>query len=334
MSQRDTSGQTFDGRQQSGSMGPAAVGEEVSRPTDGKGGGDGRISSVTWMTTGFIQTKERFLIPGGGMGQMDMPVGFALLEHPVNGLGLFDTGLTQVFYGATRKMPFRLFRMITPMRHIRSAAQQVVALGKDIQDVKWIVVSHFDYDHVGGLGDFPAARIICHPQGWKSVRGKTGLAALKARSIPDFLSTDLEQRLEFVSDFPDPAPSPLEWGKDLFSDGSVLLVDLPGHAPGHLGMIFKTEDAVWFFVGDAVWSIAALRSPKDGFAHRLTSVDGAATRRTRAMLRQVMDSPFDESLRIVPTHCPEAWERWGRIVEPAPGGALSAWDEDSLPSHP
>ncbi len=305
-------------------------GIRIPGESGGAGRRKGRVSSVTWLSTGFIQTKERFLVPGGSMDAVDMPVGVAVIEHPEHGLGLFDTGLTEVFYGATRKMPFRLFRQVTPMRRIRSAAQQVAGLGKNIQDVQWIVVSHFDYDHVGGLGDFPHARIVCRPEGWESVRAKKGMAAMFRRSIPDFVSDEMESRMDFVTDFPDPLPEPLGRGKDLFGDGSVLLVDLPGHAPGHIGALVRSEEADWFFVGDAVWSFAALQGSRDGFVHQMTSVSRSNAKSTRARLRLLLEDPWGKTLRILPTHCPTAWRKWGRPYRDPVHGNGDAEAGDSL----
>jgi len=83
-----------------------------------------------------------------------------LLVETDNGLVLVDTG-----YGLADIADPR--GRIGSLRHIfnpafdqnETAARQVERLGFHPDDVRHIVITHFDLDHIGGLADFPHARV-------------------------------------------------------------------------------------------------------------------------------------------------------------------------------
>jgi glyoxylase-like metal-dependent hydrolase (beta-lactamase superfamily II) len=104
---------------------------------------------------------------GGGFmdGRSLSPLGrlvcHCLLVETDQGLVLVDTG-----YGLRDvRRPFpRLSRAFAVLLNIRlreqeTAIRQVEALGFSAEDVRHILVTHLDFDHAGGLQDFPQAAI-------------------------------------------------------------------------------------------------------------------------------------------------------------------------------
>jgi glyoxylase-like metal-dependent hydrolase (beta-lactamase superfamily II) len=241
---------------------------------------------------------------------MDVPAMFAVIEHPEQGLILWDTGYAPRFREATRRLPWRVMRWITPMsiEQREAAVEQVKALGYGRNDVRMIILSHFDPDHFGGLKDFPDARIVCSWRAWEAVRSLGTWGKLKARLLPGHLPEDMAGRLWLLPDFNGPPISVFESSMDLFGDGSLRLVDLPGHAPGQMGAFVrrKSDGADLFLAADACWNLASLEAAGyRGGAHRLIAVDKKAQDETYKRLRKLHeDWP---SLRIVPAHCPRAW---------------------------
>jgi glyoxylase-like metal-dependent hydrolase (beta-lactamase superfamily II) len=95
---------------------------------------------------------------------MDLPtaplVCHVLLVETDNGLVLVDTGygLLDCAAPGTRLGPLRhLFRPV--LLREETASHQVQALGFRREDVRHIIVTHLDLDHIGGLADFPHAQI-------------------------------------------------------------------------------------------------------------------------------------------------------------------------------
>ncbi len=272
-------------------------------------------------TAGKAWVRPFTFQPGGGLKWMTVPALFAIIEHPEQGLLLWDTGYAPRFFAATRRFPWRIMRLATPatIREEDAVVNQLQALGYDPKDVKAIILSHFDPDHFGGLKDFPDIPIMCSWRAWADVRDKRGLARVRARLLPDHLPEDIAGRLKLLPDPNGPPISAFERSLDLFGDGSIRLVELPGHAPGQLGAFLRrqSDGADLFLAADGCWNLAALETGGyRGGAHRLLAVDKKAQDETYNKLRQLHEE-WPE-LRIVPSHCPRAWIETGE-----PEGSLN-----------
>jgi len=271
--------------------------------------------SLTVLNGGVVRTREAIVVPKGSRRLVDIPALFGLIQHPSAGIGLFDTGYSTRYYAATRQFPYRLYRYVTPvkMRTEHDAVEQLARRGIAADDVRWIVLSHFDPDHIGGLCDFPRARVICLRSAWSAVAGKRGWAALKSRLLPDLLPKDLEDRLQLIDAVTGPGEEPFASCHDLFGDGTMRLVDLPGHAAGHLGALVRCDDGRdVLLVADACWSRAGLRHG-GGVVHRALAHDREQQDATYRLLGRLMRERPD--LVLIPSHCPEAASEW------LPGGA-------------
>src|SRR3954471_22019014 len=79
-----------------------------------------------------------------------------------DGLVLIDTGLgTQDVRDPERTLPGALWQALNraQLRYEETAIRQVRDLGFDPRDVRHIVLTHLDFDHAGGLPDFPWATV-------------------------------------------------------------------------------------------------------------------------------------------------------------------------------
>src|SRR5688572_30674976 len=84
-----------------------------------------------------------------------------LLLETEAGLVLVDTGLglRDVADPRGRLSHFFLALVSPDFREDLTAVRQVQALGYDAADVRHIVLTHLDFDHAGGLDDFPHAKV-------------------------------------------------------------------------------------------------------------------------------------------------------------------------------
>jgi N-acyl homoserine lactone hydrolase len=104
---------------------------------------------------------------------------------------------------------------------------QLAAIGVRPEQVSILGVSHRHFDHIGQAGDFPGATLLI---------GKDDLATVRARGGEDGKS------LAHWANGPGKA-EPVERDKDVFGDGSVVMLDLPGHTPGHHGLLVRLARA-------------------------------------------------------------------------------------------
>jgi glyoxylase-like metal-dependent hydrolase (beta-lactamase superfamily II) len=211
------------------------------------------------------------------------------------------------------------------IRPEENAGAQLKELGVDPTEVAWIVVSHFDPDHIGGLHDFPDARVVCSRNAWSEVAGRSGLDALRHRLLPGLLPEDLAARLLLLSDPRGPRIGPFDNSLDLFGDGSVRIVSLPGHAPGQLGAFVHVEGTGEVLLcADACWTRRPVEegSPSLQGVHRAIAFDRAAQEETYRKLIQLRKEMPD--LQILPSHCPETARdfRMGWVEREGPSARL------------
>lgn len=245
----------------------------------------------------------------------EFPALVALLQHPLHGQILFDTGYSAHFLRATDAFPERLYRLVTPvhLRERESLASQLRIDGIAPERIDWIVLSHLHGDHVGGLADFPHARVACAREAWDDMQARTRLGALRKGLLPALLQGRHEP-LRWFEDLPAvvmPAPF-ADFGdaRDLFGDGSLLLVPLPGHAAGHFGALFSDAQGPVFLVADASWSSQSIRDNTPPPALVTGWLGDTATYRDTLAKLHVLHRTAPQ-VRIVPAHCREWRARKG-----------------------
>jgi glyoxylase-like metal-dependent hydrolase (beta-lactamase superfamily II) len=264
----------------------------------------------TILDTGHCLAHEHHMLRGGRRVQVRCHSTVALLRHPMHGWGLWDAGYAPRMLDATRRWPFLLYRRATPLRLDPRLAvtAQLGRWGLTTDDIGWVILSHMHADHVAGLRDFPRATPICSADAYEDARGRSGLGALLRAVIPALLPADLGQRAQLLSRFDGPQLPGLGRCHDLFGDGALRLVPLPGHARGQLGLLAETTGGAVLFAADACWLTRAIRERRT--PHPLTYLfvdDRAAVRATIERLHAFAQAAPD--VRLVPSHCPEAFAR-------------------------
>jgi glyoxylase-like metal-dependent hydrolase (beta-lactamase superfamily II) len=262
------------------------------------------------LDTGYCLAHESMLIRGGARQTQACHSLVALIEHPRHGWGLWDTGYAPRMEHETAGWPFRLYRYATPLRLRPELAvcAQLPRWGLAPADIRWIILSHLHADHIAGLLDFPAAQVILTAAAYDSVAGLRGWRALARAFIPNLLPANLASRARLVREFSGPPLPSLGPTYDVFADGSLRLVMLPGHGRGQVGLLAHTAERQILFAADGAWLSQSIRERR--LPHPLTYLfidDRRAMRQTldrlHAFARQFPD------ITIVPTHCPEAYAR-------------------------
>lgn len=229
-----------------------------------------------------------------------------LLRHP-GGTWLVDGGMAEDFLAHLREIP-GLFgvlarasakdwvRVATPVAALRAAGVEPEALAGAIP-------THGHYDHLGGLLDVPAVPIYAPEAELAAAR-----AAVAGEASP-ILRTEAEGLLArgrpIPFDGPAVGPWPASW--DLYGDGSALVVPMPGHTPGSLGVLVRAGGKRVFLVGDTVWVREGYeaREPRSGLASGFDS-DSAANDLQIQRLWQLHRSEPD--VVILPAHDRRQWE--------------------------
>ena len=109
-------------------------------------------------------------------------------------------------------------------------------------DVKYVGISHFHADHTGQLGSLRNATLLIGKGDWDGINANPPMASANVKGFAEWIAE--KRKVE-----------PLSADKDVFEDGTVMMLRAPGHTPGHsillvrlkeMGPVILSGDAVHF----------------------------------------------------------------------------------------
>lgn len=112
----------------------------------------------------------------------------------------------------------------------RTIVQQLAELGVDPTKVEFIGISHYHADHTGQAGSFPNATLLIGQGDWDAVTATSPAPGVDPKPLANWISGGGKVEKVAVD-------------KDVFGDGSVVILNLPGHTPGHHGLLVRLPKA-------------------------------------------------------------------------------------------
>jgi len=216
-----------------------------------------------------------------------------LVKHP-QGTFLIDAGLSSHARDDLAKFALkeRLALDWTPEGDLK---EDLVAQGSP--KIDFVVLTHDHWDHTSGLVDLPHPHVLMGP-------GEVEFGRAYPKSKPPAVMPEhLQGAVVEPFAWDGPAYENFPKSHDVFRDGSVVLVPLPGHTPGSLGVFLNNvHGRRLLFVGDAAWSRSGYELPshKPRPVSDLVDHDRAALSQTLWRLHELhLHAP---ELIIVPAH--------------------------------
>jgi glyoxylase-like metal-dependent hydrolase (beta-lactamase superfamily II) len=191
------------------------------------------------LDTGLIESADFALwSPNAESGERRaMSVRSYLIVHP-RGTVLWDTGIDDAI--AEHPDGRRIADSIV-FRVPRTLRGQLAEIGVAPGDVDYLVLSHLHVDHVGNVGLFPTATVLLQR------------AELEAGYGPDPERFTLDPRAYAALDRD--RIETVDGDHDLFGDGTAVLTALPGHTPGHQGILVRlSESGPVLLAGDIAYT--------------------------------------------------------------------------------
>lgn len=150
---------------------------------------------------------------------------------------LWDTGLSADLKGRSQDMADIVFRLD------RTLVEQLAELDLTPGDIDIVGISHMHIDHTGQAALFSNARLIVGKRDFEMVEGKDD--PFRPWRVTQ-ANLDEQPRLTLATgDF------------DIFGDGSVVVLHLPGHTPDHLALLVRLASGPVLLSGDLYHSTEA-----------------------------------------------------------------------------
>ena len=120
-----------------------------------------------------------------------------------------------------------------------SVVDQLAQLNVTPEQIKYVGISHYHGDHTGQVDSFPGATVLIGKGDWDAITSPKPAAGVNFKAFANWNGGGGKVE-SLVSD------------KDVFGDGSVMILNTPGHTPGHHSVLVKLkEKGNVILVGDA-----------------------------------------------------------------------------------
>ena len=150
----------------------------------------------------------------------DLTVGCYLIRHG-DQLMLWDLGLPSALKGAAFTTSGDMSASVG-----RTLVEQLAELSIKPGDIDVVGISHFHFDHIAQLPDFPAAKLYIGKSDWELLTQSPPPAFVNPAPFTHWISGG--GKVE-----------PVARDQDIFGDGSVVMLDMPGHTPGHHALLVR-----------------------------------------------------------------------------------------------
>lgn len=208
------------------------------------------VTSVDWAVprSGLInldhpKAKEAGLVEG----DEPIQVYFHVLRHPTQGVFLVDTGIEKALRDHPETADIRgLVARYMGLEKMKFVAPLGDWLAAHPEPIRGVFFTHLHLDHAGGAGDLAAGTALYTGPG---EAGASGFLNMFVQGSTDRLLAGKADIGEWA--FKPDATGRFEGVLDVFDDGSVWALWVPGHTPGSTAYLVRTTRGPVLLTGDA-----------------------------------------------------------------------------------
>ncbi len=240
-----------------------------------------------------------------------------LIESPA-GLILVDTGLGQkALANPTLHMPPGTAFMLGPkLDQAETALRQIERLGFSPRDVRHVLMTHLDFDHAGGLSDFPDAAVHVFEDEYQAAMRPSGFMEKNRYCEPLWEHGPHWQRHRLQGGEPWFGFAKVRALPDVAGlADELLIVPVQGHSRGHCAIAVKADSGWLLHCGDAYFYHGEMESSGrrctpllSGF-QSIAQFDGVDRRHNQERLRQLATQHGDQ-VRLFCAHDPTEFLRF------------------------
>ena len=132
---------------------------------------------------------------------------------------IWDTGYPAATPGTTPSGPTVKVSLVEQLAQLKIKPEQINYVG----------ISHYHGDHTGQAASFPQATLLIGQGDWDVLKGPTPSGTTNAAPLKHWLGGEGKAEQ-------------LARDKDVFGDGTVIILDTPGHTPGHHSLLVRLKE--------------------------------------------------------------------------------------------
>jgi N-acyl homoserine lactone hydrolase len=206
------------------------------------------INAADWSVErgGLINLKHPTAQQAGlTEGDESIQIYFHAIRHPTKGLFIVDTGVEKALRDAPEKSA--IGGLVRSAMHTDSMKVQV-ALSEWLADkvLAGVFLTHLHVDHITGMADVPSGTPVYTGPGEAQAQAFNNLFT---KGTVDQTLTGKPALSEW--NFAPDAGGAFEGVVDIFQDGSVYALWVPGHTPGSTAYLVRTALGFVLLTGDA-----------------------------------------------------------------------------------
>lgn len=203
---------------------------------------------ITFLRCGSVTIPEFVAVRGAAsFAPRVISHSAVLIRHP-KATFLYDTGLASDIYRYLQNQSLFFKNVLGKFTFEQSTASHLQHLELKPRDLDFLLISHLHWDHVSGIPDVPGVPLRIHRVEYDAAQ--YGLLDQHKGLVRSLLSDNPIELFDCAG----PAYEGFNTSHDLFGDGSIVLVPLPGHTAGNTGMLIRRSNgSPLFLLGDAAW---------------------------------------------------------------------------------
>ena len=163
---------------------------------------------------------------------IDIPAPCFLIRHPEGDL-MWESGISRTRTDLEVEVEFGA-----------TVEAQLAEVGLTPAEIRFLSVSHGHWDHSGNAGLFAGSTWIVNPDERAAMFDEEARAT---QAMDDYGALEASDAILITDDH------------DVFGDGSVRIIQSPGHTPGHTALLVHLADAGPILLSGDLWPLAESR---------------------------------------------------------------------------
>lgn len=228
---------------------------------------DQKYVTVSALQAGHLTLPEKlFVTDADPEKRATVPSLSFLIQHPSEGNSnqthkvVFDLGLKRDFKGYREAQQHHIDQR-QPTVVSPDASESLRKGGLNPKDVDTVILSHVHWDHVGTPSDFPNSEFVVGsgtmhllangggPLYPASLFNPDELPSARTREFVPVRQEDSSKAYKRQTEHVWQPLGGFPAAIDFYNDGSLYVIDAPGHLPGHVNLLARIGPKKWVYLG-------------------------------------------------------------------------------------